>query len=89
MGERDSWGVWNGQVHAVFRMDNRLEPNDQHKELCSMLRDSTDGGRLGGEWTHLYMWLNSFTVRLKLSQPCKSAIPQYKGKRIFFLSVSV
>ena len=54
MGEKDSWGVWNGQVHAIFRMDTRLEPTDQHKELCSMLRGSIDRGRLG-ENGHIYI----------------------------------
>ena len=25
------------------------------------------GGELGGEWIHVYVWLSSFTVHLKLS----------------------
>ena len=28
------------------------------------------GGKLGGEWIHVYEWLSSFTVPLKLSQHC-------------------
>ena len=28
------------------------------------------GGEFGGEWTHVYVWLRPFTVRLKLSQHC-------------------
>ena len=28
------------------------------------------GGEFGGEWIHVYAWLNSFPVRLKLSQHC-------------------
>ena len=28
------------------------------------------GGRFGGEWTHVYVWLSPFTVHLKLSQRC-------------------
>ena len=28
------------------------------------------GGEFGGEWIHVYAWLNSFPVHLKLSQHC-------------------
>ena len=28
------------------------------------------GGRFGGEWIHVYVWLSPFDVHLKLSQPC-------------------
>ena len=28
------------------------------------------GGEFGGEWIHVYAWLNSFHVHLKLSQHC-------------------
>ena len=28
------------------------------------------GGEFGGEWIHVYVWLNPFTVHLKLSQTC-------------------
>ena len=28
------------------------------------------GGEFGGEWIHAYVWLNLFTVHLKLSQYC-------------------
>ena len=41
------------------------------------------GGGLGEERIHSYTQLNSFTAHLKLSQPCKSAIPQYKVE-VFF-----
>ena len=44
-------------------------------ELCSMLCASL---RFGGEWIHVYVWLNLFIVNLKLSQYCQLAIPQYK-----------
>ena len=32
------------------------------------------GGGFGGEWIHVYVWLRSFVVHLKLSQNCYSAI---------------
>ena len=38
------------------------------------------GGEFGGEWIHVYVWLRSFAVCLKLSQHCESAIPQYKKR---------
>ena len=28
------------------------------------------GGEFGGEWVHVYVWLGSFAVHLKLSQHC-------------------
>ena len=28
------------------------------------------GGEFGGEWIHVYVWLNPFAVHLKLSQYC-------------------
>ena len=37
-----------------------------------------EGGKSGGEWTHVYVWLNPFAVHLKPSQRCESAILQYK-----------
>ena len=32
------------------------------------------------EWIHVYVKLNHFAVHLKLTQHCKSNIPQYKIK---------
>ena len=41
--ERDSQGLWEGQVHtAIFEMDNQQRPNVQHMELCSTLCASQD-----------------------------------------------
>ena len=34
----------------------------------------------GGEWIHVYVWLNPFAVHLKLSQHCSSAKSQCKTK---------
>ena len=63
-------------------MDNQLTV--QHKELWSTLCGSLDwGGEFWGGWIHVYMWLNPFIVHLKLSQHCKSSIPQYKISFIF------
>ena len=41
------------------------------------------GGEFGGEWIHVYVWLNPFTVHLKLSQHCQSVILQCKIKNIY------
>ena len=38
------------------------------------------GGKFGGDWVHVYVWLNPFAIYLKLSQDCYSAKPQYKIK---------
>ena len=32
------------------------------------------GGEFGGEWIHVYVWLNPSAVHLKLSQHCSSAV---------------
>ena len=29
------------------------------------------GGELGGEWIHVYVWLSTVAVHLKLTQHCK------------------
>ena len=49
-------------------------------ELCSMICAALMGGKFGGEWVHvyIYVWLSPFTVHLKLPQHCKLAILQYK-----------
>ena len=55
----------NGCLHK-FKMDNQ-GPTVQHMELCSILCGSLDGREFGGEWLHVYIWMSSFTVHLKLS----------------------
>ena len=35
-----------------------------------MLCGNLDGRVLGGEWIHVYVWLNPFSIYLKLSQHC-------------------
>lgn len=35
---------------------------------------------VGGEWIHVYPWLNPFAAHLTLSQHCESAKPQHKIK---------
>ena len=39
-----------------------------------MLSGSWMRGEFGGEWIHVYVWLSSFSVHLKLSHHCYSAI---------------
>ena len=40
------------------------------------------GGEFGGERIHIYVWLNPFTIHLKLSQHCSSVILQCKIKHV-------
>ena len=42
------------------------------------------GGEFGGEWIHVYVWLSSFAVHVKVLQHCQLAIPEYKIKSFFF-----
>ena len=66
---RDSLGVWDGHVHtAVFKTDNPQGPTAGHRALFSVSCGGLDGREAGGEWMHVYVWLNSFAVHLKLSQ---------------------
>ena len=39
-------------------------------------------GEFGGEWVRVHVSLSPFAVRLKPSQHCSLAIPQYKIKRL-------
>ena len=43
------------------------------------------GGEIGGEGTHVCVWLSPFAVHQKLSQQHSLAIPRYKIKRFFVL----
>ena len=44
---RDRWGVWDGHAHtAIFKMHNQQGPTLEHRELCSVLCGSQDGGRV-------------------------------------------
>ena len=40
---------------CVFKMDNQQGPAVEHRELCSMLCGSLDGGEFGGERIHIYI----------------------------------
>ena len=51
----------------MFKMSSQQGPTVQHMELCSILCGSLDGREFGGEWLHVYIWMSSFTVHLKLS----------------------
>jgi len=64
-------------------MDSQQGPTVMHMELCSVLPDGLDGrGGRGGEWAHVYVWLDPFAVHLTLSQHCLliGYTPQYKIK---------
>ena len=41
-----------------------------------------EGRGIWGEQIHVYIWLNLFTVHLKLLQHCQLAVPQYKIKSL-------
>ena len=81
MGGRDSQRVWNKHVHAaIFKMDNQQGPlwyGTWNPAQC--YGASWMGGEFGGEWIHVYVWLNPFTVCLKLSQHC--LLTDWWGKR--------
>ena len=51
----------------MLYMDNQQGSTVEHTELCSVLDDSMRGEEFGREWIHVYVWLNPFTVHLKLS----------------------
>ena len=49
-----------------------------HREICLCYVAAWVGGEFGGEWIYVNVQLNPFTIHLKLSQHCSSAISQYK-----------
>ena len=53
-------------------MDNQQGPivHTAHGTLLNCHLAAWLGGEFGGEWIHVYVWLNPFTVHLKLSQRC-------------------
>ena len=56
---------------AVFNMNNQQGPIVQHMELYSTWDVQCCvavwmGGKFGGEWIHVYIWLSPFVVQLKL-----------------------
>ena len=74
--------VWDVHVHrAGFKVDNWQGPTLRHRQLHSELWGSLKGGEFGRKWMLVYLWLSPFTVHLKLSQYCQSAIPRYKIKK--------
>lgn len=52
----------DGHVHTIFKMDNNKEPTVEHGTLSPMLRGNLDGRAVWGEWIHVYVRLESFTV---------------------------
>ena len=67
-------------THCCISSGSPTRTYVEHMELCSTLCGSLDGRGFGGERIHVYVWLSPFTVHLKLSQHCLSAISQYKLK---------
>ena len=75
--ERDSQtqkgqlGSWDGPVHpAIFKMDNQQGPTDSTQISAQCYVSAWMGEGFGGEWIHVYVWLNLFPVHWKLSQHC-------------------
>ena len=67
-GGREEWGKESGS----------LGPPDEHRELCSMWCGPWIGREFGREWIHVYVWLSSFTVHLKLSALLIGYVPIQK-----------
>ena len=52
---------------AIFKMDNQ-EGHTGNSAQCYIA--AWVGKQFDGEWIHVYVWPNSFTVHMKLSQQC-------------------
>ena len=63
-------GAWDGHVYIViFKMNNKQRPtvySTWDYAQCYVAAWMVCGG--GGKWIHVYVWLTSFTIHLKLSQ---------------------
>ena len=83
-------GGWGEGVVREFGMDMYtllyLKRITNKEVLCSTGNSAQCyvaawmGREFGGEWIHVYVWLNPFAVYLKLLQHCSSVIPQYTIK---------
>ena len=76
-----SWGEGSGEgIGREFGMDMYTWLDLQcltNKDLLYSMWNSAQccvaawmGGEFGGEWIHVYVWLTSFAVPLKLSPHC-------------------
>ena len=63
-------------------MDDQQGPTYNTGNSVQCYAAARMGEEVGGEWIHIYVWLSSFAVHLKLSQHGKSAIFQYKMKSV-------
>ena len=71
MGGRDGWRVGDGRVHTarLGRATNRdLLCRAGSSAQCHVA--AWRGGRFGGGWMHVYVWLSPCAVPLKPSQHC-------------------
>ena len=57
---------------VIFKMDKQRGPTVQHMELYLTLWARLDGSGVAGERmdTHTHIWLNSYSIHLKLPQHC-------------------
>ena len=74
-GEETGWCLGNSRWLYVAGPQGGLgwtTPPDRHPKLCPLpwCPIPTLGREFGGEWIHIYVWLNPFAVHLKLSQYC-------------------
>ena len=53
---------------AVFEMDNQQGPAVELWNSAQCCVAVWMGGEFGGKWIHVYVWLSSFPVPLKLPQ---------------------
>ena len=71
MRGRDSQGVGDGHVHtAIFKIDNQQGHSVYTRNSAQCYVPAWMGGEFEGERIHVYVWLSTSAVHLKLSQHC-------------------
>ena len=55
---------------AIFKMDNQQELLYSTGNSAQLYMAVWMGGKFGGEWIHVSVWLSPSAVHLKLSQHC-------------------
>ena len=68
MEGKDNQGVWGEHVHiAILKWVTNKDLLYSTENSAQCYVPAWMGGEFGGEWIHVYVWLRSFTVHLKLS----------------------
>ena len=74
--------AFSQHIHtAIYKVENQHQTIVEHREIYSIFCNNLFG-KIWKRIDIMYKWINHFAILLKLTQHCKSTIPQYKIKNI-------